>query len=748
MNPVKNNTTKENEYIVTPTVFDRAAGKDGRPLSEEERRARELVESIERDLFGTRASSIFPDRVEESEAVEESDESTVGEVREIRTNGEQEAIYERTLESFSPSATGESAKTKNVKLPPESTEEEFRFLLDMDYEKELGDAIGFEWIRSYHEGEMNGKTTTRKRAHAEFETQLQETSFRREYEGARKMRLAHLAFSVVMLLFIVLYERSALMARTFGGPFDGSVYPTAYTLIGVQLLLLEAAFFAKPLWEGLIRLCKFSPTDYSFTSVLVIGTFVYHYILLLLPTGNAAPALYLSPAAFSLALLAFVKFLDWRRESLAYDVVASRRDKYALVRRVSVGGEQDNAKDRLLRADFDRNEYYPRRVEFVRNYFANTAHRMEHHRNLGAHILLTLAFGVAFGLVSFAKSASVTLSFRTVFATVLMAAPCASLLLTSLPLFFSAVLRQRGKSAIVGERPVAECADPATVVLPDDEIFEAMEHERFHLVEQSDIHTITALSRAMLEKLGSPLASAFGVDEGSRIDPARLRITDISYEGAAAVLDEDGANVLFGTISYMKENGISVRGLADDIPVKVYNRLHCIAVNGKVAALSLVRYRFQKSALALFSDMKRTGVPIAIRTKDPCVREEVLSALLQDRGVFIKVIRPTVQEMELRTDRVDATVVALDSAMEAARAYVCCRLVARASSVGKLMQTLSMVLGGAISALLMMLGTAPSALLVTMWLMVWCVLYMLPSYSLLCDGKGKKKHKIFQKRST
>ncbi len=748
MNPVKQHTPQGNEYIVTPGVFDRAAGKEGRALSEEERRARELVESIERDLFGSRSTSLFPNREAESDTAEEADESSIGEVREIRTNGEQEAIYERTLESFSTSATGDAAKAKAATLPPEATEEEFRFLLDMDYEKELGDAIGFEWIRSYHEGEMNGQSATRKRGHAEFETQIQETSFRREYESERKTRIAHLAFSMVMLLLIVLYERSALMARMFGGPFDGSVYPTPYTLIGVQLLLLEAAFFAKPLWEGLIRLFKFSPTDYSFTSVLVIGTFVYHYILLLLPTGNTAPVLYLSPAALSLALLALVKFLDWRRESLAYDVVASRRDKYALIPRVSVGGEQDNAKDRLFRADFDRNEYYPRRVEFVRNYFANTARRMEHHRNLGAHILLTLAIGIAFGLVSFAKSSSGTLAFRTVFATVLMAAPCASLLLTSLPLFFSAVLRQRGKSAIIGERPVAECTDPATIVLPDDEVFESMEHERFHLVEQSDIHTVTALSRAMLEKLSSPLAAEFGVDADSRIDPARLRVTDISYEGATAVLDEDGAEVLFGTISYMKENGVSVRGLADDIPVKVYNRLHCIAVDGKVTSLSLVRYRFKKSAITLFSEMKRTGVPIAIRTKDPCVREEVLSSLLHDRGIFVKVIKPTVQEMEFRTDRVDATVVALDSAAEAARAYVCCRLVSRASGVGKLLQTLSMVLGGAIAALLVMLGTAPSALLITMWLMAWCAMYTVASYTLLSDNDGKKKHKISRKRST
>ena len=159
-------------------------------------------------------------------------------------------------------------------------------------------------------------------------------------------------------------------------------------------------------------------------------------------------------------------------------------------------------------------------------------------------------------------------------------------------------------------------------------------------------------------------------------------------------------------------------------------------------------YRFKPGVVELFCDMKRTGVPIAVRSKDPCVREEVLSALLREQGVFVKVIRPTVQEMEFRTNRVDATIVALDSATEAARAYVCCRLVSRASGVGKLLQTLSMVLGGVIAALLLMLGRAPSAFAVTMWLVAWCALYVIASYSLLEDRSSKKKHKISRKRST
>lgn len=750
MDPMKNNGATD---LSAPTPVAE------REMSAQERRARELVESIEREIMAAREaaakerkplSTAFPPKADTPDfgkdwlgTLEKRVELPKEEVLSEEPMEEAEVSFDDLVTPIpTPEFTEEdedlefalldAEEALRAKKEEEIFDEDFQFLMDMDYEDELGSDIGFEKIRAYHESEMNGRISKgrRKRATVEFESQMEDTTFRREYARQKLGKIVRLAVAFLMLVLIMIYERPVFMARTFGGPFDGAAHPTAYMLLGVQLLLIDAAFFAKPLWEGFVRLVRFSPVDYSFPSVLVVATFVYHYILLLMPQSGY-PVLYLSPAAFCLTLLALMELLNWYRESLAFDVIASRRQKYAFISRVSVGGERDAAKEKLLFDEEGGTEYFARPVGFVRNYFSNTAQHIDHHHSLGAQLLLALALGVAFGLVVRVGTGNALVSLHTVFATMLMTAPFASLFLTSLPMFFSAVLNQRGKSAIIGENPIAECAEAATIVLPDHEIFAVMEHEQFHLIDGCDIHTVTALSRALLEKIGSPLAEAFGVDESSRISPATLTITDVATEGVAACFDDKGGTILFGTVSYMTEHGVPVRGIADDMPRSVYNRLHCVAVNGRACALFLVRYQLRRSAKAMFYEMEKTGVPVAIRTIDPCVREEILARLLRGRKGRVRVIKPSLREMEIRTERVDSTIVSIGSATEAARAYAACRRIRSAGTWGKILQAFSLTLGAGLVVLLSIFHLTPGGLFITAWLFSWCVLYTVVSFLLL-----------------
>ncbi len=739
--------------ILLPQVPNEDATPRDEVRSEAERRAEAALESIERDLFGTITARA---RVKQKEPAPQKSEMpsrptpvvkadkpsaashgipALGEMLSDEDEGE-------ILEHAAPKQTPPLSDLRRRTLT-ETPNEDFKFLLDMDYEDELGNTIGFEKIKAYHEQAMNGRVSAKRRGRneREFESQSQDATLRREYAKQKTGRIVHLVLSLVLLFLLMIYERPTVMARLVGGPVDGALYPTSYILLGMQLLVLAVALSYQSLWEGFVRLLRFSPMDYSFTSVLVIVTFVYHTVLLFIPC-DGYPALYLSPLAFCLALLSLVEFLNWYRESLAFDVVAASRQKYGIVPRASVGSKRDSAKERLFRDAADGEEYYYiRPVGFVRNYVTNTAQHMEHHRNLGAQLILTLAFGVAIGLFALAGAASNELVLRTVFATVLLAAPTASLLLTSVPMFFAAILRLRGKSAIIGERPVAQSISPATIVLPDDEVFSAMEHEHFHLMENGDLHSVSVLTRALLEKVGSPLAEAFSVDVGSRISPDTLTLTDIASDGVAAA-GNDGAQIFFGTISYMKEHGIPVRGLADDVAPSVANRLLCVAMNGKISALFLVRYRFTEDIRALLRELDRAGIPVAVRSKDPCVRTDVFARLLAPRARSVQVIKPSVQEMELRTDRVDTTVVALDSCKEVARAYVACRRIRRVGVWGKWLQTLSMVTGVAIAALLALFSNAPSALFVTAWLMIWGAFYTILSYTFLRPVSDESEEEI------
>lgn len=618
----------------------------------------------------------------------------------------------------------------------EASEEDFQLLLDLDYEDELGSAIGFEKIRAYHEEGVNGQPVVKRRRRLadrrEYGVQGQDTSLRKYYNKQKGEHVVRLALSVLLTLLIMIYENSSWMAVLFGGFLDGEQYPATYILIGIQLLIIAALFQYQRLWEGFLHILRFSPIDYSLCSVMLIATVVYHVVLIFLP-HEVAPVLYLSPAAMSLVLLALADLLDWYRESLAFQVVSSRKQKFALIPRVSVGGKQGNARSSLTDDDIAGTVWYVRPVGFIRNYFANTEKRIGHGRTLGMQLLLILSIGVAFGWYAFAVGGTAEKMVQTVFVTFLLCVPVTSLLITSLPMFFAACLRLGKKGAIIGEEPVYRCGGTTTLVLPDSEVFGAMHHEQFEVLDEEHYDRITVLVRALLEKVQSPLCDSLNVERDRRIPPSKVTLDEIEQDGIRATVGEERIEMLLGSAEYMKSHGVDILSRIGHEPEYGGKRLVCVAASGRPVAFFLARYRLNDSMSDLLRDMETEGVRVMIRTKDPGIRDDLFESLLPDRREQVSVMKPTAREIDLRTDRVDATVVALGSCREASRTFVTCRRVRRAANFGKLFQVLSVTVGGLIAALLTFIGGSVgiSPFLVSVYLLFWGVTHAATSYFFL-----------------
>ena len=120
-----------------------------------------------------------------------------------------------------------------------------------------------------------------------------------------------------------------------------------------------------------------------------------------------------------------------------------------------------------------------------------------------------------------------------------------------------------------------------------------------------------------------------------------------------------------------------------------------------------------------------------LRSMDPCVRAEALRGMLPRLSLPLRVSKPDVRELEIRTERVDATVVSLASCKEAARAYVACRLLRRVGIFGKLLQVHSIGMGMALSAVYALFFGVPSGFILTLWMLLWCACYATLSYFFL-----------------
>jgi hypothetical protein len=161
-----------------------------------------------------------------------------------------------------------------------------------------------------------------------------------------------------------------------------------------------------------------------------------------------------------------------------------------------------------------------------------------------------------------------------------------------------------------------------------------------------------------------------------------------------------------------------------------------VAVDGRSVAFFLARYRLNEDMSALLREMETAGVHVMVRTKDPGVGNDLFATLLPDRRDPVLVMKPSAREMDLRTDRVDATVVALGSCREAARTFVTCRRTRRGVRFGKLFQLLSVTVGGLLSALFAFLGgsTQIASALVSFYFLFWSALHAGTSFFFLRDA--------------
>ena len=726
----KKRGTKKNELLLPHVADIPTPSAPNEEPSEEKARADQRVEDLIRSLFG-----------------EKNQDGTVAVAMPVRTKQEEDiakaqelsqAAFTETVEDMDISLGEAGVSLREVlseselqelslKDQMENSAADFRLLLEMGYEQELGEAIGFERIRTYHEKNMNGKKTARRTAgeHAEFEKQSEDVEVRRRYARERRAWCLRLGASVLLLIFLLFYENASLMASLFGGILDGATFPIPYTLIGLQILLLDAVLCYRPLWEGIVRLLRFSPENHSAHAAILLSGVLYHVIVLFLPQ-EGYPVLILSPAALSVTLLAVGKLLDLYREGFAFDVVSARKQKYAVLPRTSVGGVQSSARAELAADNRDGNVWYLRPVGFVRNYFANTAQRGARHQNLGAHFLLIAGIGTAVALFAFSAGAQPAQIFAFFFVTALLCAPAISSLLTSLPLFFCACFSLRNKGAIIGEAVVETCGGKDTLVLPDTDLFVSMEHEHFQLIDLCDAHRVTVLIRALLEKVQSPLATAFAVDTALRIGAGELTLTHVGEQGVGAEMRQTRTTIAIGTLAYMEEQEISVPETQQGRALDPHRLL--VAVDGRACAAFRVRYVPAADLEALLKELERSGVKVVVRSKDPCVRAGIFAEFFPDLVTPVEIQRPFAGELEIRTDRVDSCVVSLGSCKELARTYVVCRRVRRVGVVGKFLQILSLLTGGALSALLAIWDVLPVGGLITLWMLVWCGTYAMTSY--------------------
>ena len=645
-----------------------------------------------------------------------------------------------------PSIAPMSAKQVAFKRRLESSEADFKLLVDLDYEDELGEAIGFEKIREYHERVVNGRTKeasasrTREKGDYEYTSHSLDVKISHFYSKQRRRHIINLTVGLVMMILLFVFERSVLVRELFGSPYGGFAYAPSYIVVGLTLFLALVVLLRKPLFDGIVRLCRLTPSDYSLSAVVVVLSLVYHVFLFFAPSGSSM-RLFLSPAAASLLLIALSDFFNWHRESCAFRVVSSKYPKYALMTRVSVGNREGDAKRRLFESEQGERMLYVRPVNFVRNYFANTRKKADHHRSFGAEMLLVTAISFVFALFTVVFGNDLSDALHIAYVTFLITAPVLTTLATSMPMVTATWLCLKRTGAIVGESAVYECGGKTALVLPDDECFKPMPHEQFELVKNCDAERTAILIRALLERIGSQLVHSVDVPEELRLPADAVTLTDIDEHGVAAVVaGERKTPILLGDVAYLQRYGIRVAPKKDGRYEELCRNMLCVAIGNRLTALFIARYRAEDGMRELLEATDAEGVRLVIRTKDPGVHDTLLATLFDGVSLPVRAVKPLALESDIRADYVDASVVAIGSSLEVARTFTVCRRIRRAIRLGKVWQLLAIFVGALLAGALTFFGrlAAVPAYLVVAYNLCWCGVHAISSLLFLRRGRDEE----------
>lgn len=648
-----------------------------------------------------------------------------------------------------PSIARRSAEQMAFKRALEGSDEEFELLVDLDYEDELGEAIGFEKILDYHERHINGKTDvdelrsrgardrarTREKKRTEYTTHAQDIGICKFYAKQRHRHLRNLAMTAVLFVLLLIYEQSSAVVSLFGATREGMKYSPLYIAVGLMLLLCGAFLLRRHLLGGLLQLVRLAPSDYSFSGVVVLVTVIYHVCLFFAPSSSEM-SLCLSPAMGNLCLLATAGMFNWHREFSAFRVISSKQQKYALMSRISVGNREGNARLRLFEQEQQEQRLFVRPVGFVRNYFSNTEKKTDRQSAFGAELLIIAAICCAFALYSLTMGGSINGAWHTAFLTFLFTVPVVSVLGTALPMFCGTCLRLGRRGAIVGEGTVHASGGRKVLVLPDADCFKQMPHEQFELVRGCDVERATVYIRALLEKIESPLVDTVHVPKESRLLPDAITLTEVDEDGVAAVISgERKTPILMGSVSYLQKYGIRVRPKSDGRYEELCRHMICVAINNRLTALFIARYRLHDEMPRLVQLLEEEDLGLKIRSKDPGVHGEMLASLFADADVTPGVIKPLAAERDITADRVDATVVALGSAREVLKTYATCRRIRRAVKLGTLWQFASVLCGAVLSGVLVFFGkiTAVPTFVLALNTFLWCGAHAVGSYFMLRD---------------
>ncbi len=548
-------------------------------------------------------------------------------------DGEIDRVEQLALESVDGEASEEAEDIENTHEEPmtdEISEEESNINYDNVNESDVDVmvALGFgDKIRDKFGDERIMRATkdirkSRERSETgipfgyigeEYTSKGQKKDIESAFENDKKTVNMRLIVTAVFAFALLVYENAPIFGITLGGIFSPTAYPTAHTLLSLQLLVLCAVPSWKTLYEGALGVIRQKPTAKSVLAVSLSAVVLYD-ILIAVIAPHGGVRLFDFPMAVGILFCVLSEYLDLRREITAFSVISEKGTHYVLS---DMGDDPDG--NLMLSAD---------KTDFVGSYFQRSAKLQKTPNILLCTVIPLFAVGIIASVIGAAMGLGASQSLGAFAAVVSFGAPLSQIACISwveLSLAFS--LHSFG-AASVGRSIKDEYSDASVLVIDDSAAFPlgSAEVHEMHIYDNNQIsHTLYNLN-ALFSVAGGPLRKIFADSAQQLGEPESVELCEYGTDYISVKVDGE-ALVEAGSRDAFELRGIEIDG--DGIS-NADSKIMYLVVDSKLCARIVCKYRFDEKFLRALRILMRDKFAVRIRSLDPNINEILTFDLCPD----------------------------------------------------------------------------------------------------------------------
>ncbi len=539
--------------------------------------------------------------------------------------------------------------------------------------------------------------------------------------------------AVVMILFF--YENIPALGGTLPDAVNPAYYPAVNVLVGLQLLFLGFAVNFRSLVRGVEGLLDRKPVPESFLPLILLVHILYSVAVCFFEAGTV-PLSFAFPSSVCLLLTALNERMNLRREIMTFNIISSKRTKFALEKL-----ELDDAE--LESKAFD--EFLPKqpsvfkinKTAFIDGYFRRTGQYPTIKYVLKAFLPVSAAVIVAaftFGLL-FLKDwqSAVMLSYTAFFFTL----PGTVFITFGLPAFRAAKLAFADHSAFVGEAALDEYTSAGSISFDDREVFPTggVKLRSVKVFGSGRIDMVIYHVASVYSLLGGPLSDVLHVATADLGVSEDVEILAIENEGVEAVVD--GRHLYLGKADFLRKKGYVPVSDPDDEDIAESGEISMmfLVCDDEVVAKLYLRYRIDPGFEVTLKRLYKSGICVGIKTVDPNINDEMLGTKIKLTKYPVRVLKYSdVSESRRGSDRTDSGIVSKKSAKALLRIFTLCDKIKHVTKANIAVNIITMITGCIICGAVAILGNPAgvTSLYMALFQLFWIIpLYLMSKFMLL-----------------